>query len=127
MSCVTITSVIGAVGGVVGMVFGALGIWFSAAAHRRNAEAHNVLLKRFRREEDEKEVARRKGELLRAANELAYGMQSASTLVQIPIPLESEIDRKAAWELSKEGLANFKGDQCIISIDKMPPELKRGL
>jgi hypothetical protein len=99
MSWTDIAGVIGPVGGVVGMVFGGLGIWYSYAANRRNSEAHEILIARFRREEAEKEISRRKDDLLRVATERAYAMESASTAVQITLPLESDLDRKAAWEL----------------------------
>lgn len=45
----------------------------------------------------------------------------------VTLALETELDRMAAWELAKEGLANVTGDQCSITINKMPPGLRRGI
>lgn len=126
-SWASVANVIGAVGGIIGIVFGGLGIRYARAANLRESEEHRIFMARVRREEEEKEIARRKDALLRTAHEKANSAQSASTLLMVTLTLQTEHDRMAAWELSKEGLASVTGDQCTISIDKMPPGLRRGI
>jgi len=115
----TAANVIGAVGGTIGIIFGGLGIWYSRSANTRDSEAHDIFMTKFRREEEEKDIAARKNDLLRMATEKAYAMPSASALIQIEINLESELDKAAAWELSKEGNAKFNGSQCTITVSKV--------
>jgi len=120
-----IASIVGAVGGLVGLVFGALGIWYARAGHVRAAAEHDIVLRRFQREEAAREVADRKDALLRKAHEAAQAAGSSSTMSETTFKLESELDRQAALELVREGLATVNGDQCSIPINKLPDELRR--
>lgn len=120
----TAASIVGALGGIVGMVFGGLGIWFSRAAHIRSAEAHNALMERFRWEDEARKIETRKDEMLKSAYEQAHRLEGTSPLLTISVELKTDLDNKAAWELSKSGNATIEGNVCKITVNKIPEHLR---
>jgi len=109
---------VGLIGGFVGLIGRGLGIYYASTANR-------ILLKRFRREEDAKEVATRADDLLRRVHE-ASG--SGSTMQRVILELTDEIDKKAAWKLYKDGTAEMpQSNSCSFFIDKFPKALRRDL
>lgn len=101
------------VGGIVGLLGGGLGIYYASTANA-------VLLRRARRDEAECELEQAKDELWRRAYERAQEMQSASTLVEVGVELQTTAERRAAWALAKEGRASVRRNACFIAINKMP-------
>lgn len=90
-------------------------------------EGNRALLKRFAREEDEHEIARTKDELWRRAYERSQELQSAATLIEVGIPLQGEVERRAAWALFKEGRATLRGNECFVAVDKMPAVIRQAM
>ncbi len=113
-----VAPIVGLIGGLVGLIGGGLGIYYASTANR-------MLLKRFRREEDAKEVEARMGDLLRRAHESSG---SGATMQRVTIELTDELDKKAAWKLYTDGAAEIpQGNRCDFFIDKFPKALRRDL
>jgi len=66
-----------------------------------------------------------KERLLREAKETALAKRLPSTLYRVIIQLRSHTERRAAWELGKEGMATMRGDVCVIAVDTTPPAFRR--
>lgn len=77
---------VGLFGGFVGLIGGGLGIYYASTANR-------ILVKRFRCEEDAKEVEMRADDLLRRVHESSG---SGSTMQRVTLALTDELDKKAA-------------------------------
>jgi len=116
----TIAPAVALVGGLVGLFGGGLGIYYASTANR-------ILLKRFAREEEAREVETRADDLLRRAHEQVDSSGSGSVLQMVPLELTDELDRKAAWKLSKAGLANLHGGRYVISVDRRPAALQNAM
>jgi hypothetical protein len=107
------------IGAVVGLVGGSLGIYYHSTSNR-------ILLKRFRREEEAKEIDARADEFLRLAHEIAV-REGGSTMRMIPFELNSEIERKVAWKLCKDGKGRMADNILIINVDLLPPMIARDM
>lgn len=109
---------VGLFGGIVGLIGGGLGIYYASTANR-------ILLKRFRREEDAKEVETRADDLLRRVHESSG---SSSTMQRVTLELTDELDKKAAWKMYKDGSAEMpQGNHCTFFVDKFPNALRRDM
>lgn len=117
-------SILGAVGGLIGVVFGGLGIWYARAGHIRAGREHELVFTRWEREEEDRRVLDRATELRRLAYESVQQTQSASSMLEVRLKLDSDLDRKAAWLLVDEGVATVKGDECAITVDRLPKALR---
>jgi hypothetical protein len=113
--------IVGSIGGIVGLIGGSLGIYYATTANR-------VLIRRFNREEDAKDVEARVDELLRRAHESAYASQSGSSMRVVTLELTGELDNRAAWKLHKDGRAEMpQGGHCQFFVDKLPKAIRRDL
>lgn len=114
-----VSPIIAMVGGLVGLIGGGLSIYYNSTSNR-------ILRRRFRREEEAKEVDARVDELKRTAHETTIS-EGGSTMRMVPLYLKDEIDRKAAWKLCKEGDARIHGNTVIIDVDLLPPMIARDM
>jgi hypothetical protein len=114
-----VAPIIAIVGGLVGLIAGGLSIYYNSTSNR-------ILRKRFRREQEAKEVDARADELKRTAYETAMS-ESGSTMRMVPLYLKDEIGRKAAWKLCKEGDARIQGSTVIVDVDLLPPMFARDM
>jgi hypothetical protein len=114
-----VAPIIPIVGGLVGLIGGGLSIYYNSTSNR-------ILRKRFRREEEAKEVDARADELKRTAHETAMS-EGGSTMRMVPLYLKDEIDRKAAWKLCKEDGARLQGNTVIVDVDLLPPMIARDM
>jgi hypothetical protein len=110
---------VGVVGGLVGLFGGGLGIYYASTANR-------ILLKRFRREEEAKEVETRADDLMRRAHEAA-ACAGGSVMQMVPFELTDEIDKRAAWKLCKEGRARMQGKNVTVDVDLLPKMIARDM
>lgn len=106
-----VAPIVGMVGGVVGLFGGGLGIYYASTANR-------ILLQRFRREEEAKEIESRADDLMRRAYEAAS--TGGSVMQMVPFELIDELDKKAAWKLCKKGHARMQGNKVTIDVDLLP-------
>lgn len=109
---------VGLVGGVVGLFGGGLGIYYASTANR-------ILLLRFRREEEAKEIDSRADDLMRRAHEAASA--GVSVMQMVSLDLLNELDKKAAWKLCKEGHARMQGNKVTINVDLLPKMIARDM
>jgi len=86
----SIREVLVLIGAVVGLIGGSLGIYYHSTSNR-------ILLKRFRREEDAKEVDARADEFMRIAHEVAASA-GGSVMKMIPFELNDDPDKKGRLE-----------------------------
>ena len=114
-----VAPIIAIVGGLVGLIGGGLSVYYNSTSNR-------ILRKRFRREEEAKEVDARADVLKRTAHETAMSA-AGSTMRMVPLYLKDEIGRKAAWKLCKEGGARLQGNTVIVDVDLLPPMIARDM
>ena len=114
-----VAPIIPIVGGLVGLIGGGLSIYYNSTSNR-------ILRKRFRREEEAKEVDARADVLKRTAHETAMSA-AGSTMRMVPLYLKDEIGRKAAWKLCKEDGARLQGNTVIVDVDLLPPMIARDM
>lgn len=113
-----VAPIVGSFGGFVGLIGGGLGIYYASTANR-------ILLKRFRREEEAKEVETRADDLLRRVHESSG---SGSTMQRVTLELTDELDKKAAWKLYKDGTAEVpRGNHYTFFVDNFPKALRRDM
>ena len=114
-----VAPIVGMVGGIVGLFGGGLGIYYASTANR-------ILLQRFRREEETKEIESRADDLLRRAYEAASAA-GGSVMQMVPFELTDELSKKAAWKLCKEGHARMQGNKVTIDVDLLPKMIARDM
>jgi len=65
---------------------------------------------------DARRVEKTKHTLLKAADEKVRYSSSASPLFVVSVPLRTELERRAAWEMHTAGFATSNGTECLISV-----------
>lgn len=111
---------LGPVGGIAGIISLVLTLYYRRTAHR-------ILLARYEREEQARDVDACVDDLRRRADVIANNSGSPVTMLRVSVDLTSELDFKAAYKLARTGEASLEGSRLHFVINRVPKAIQQDM